>query len=390
MIKKVLVFDGRSRAALSIIRSLGRHSIYVIAGEAFKCSSFYSKFTKDRIIYPPPDTDPKGFKKFILDYLKNNSIDLIIPVRDDITEIIIDSYEEFSKYTRIVSPSKSAFSATRDKAETIKLARKLGIPHPKTIISEQENFDIEKLKREFDLPILIKPRISSGSRGIKIIHEWNSFMNSYNEVNLEFPYPLIQEFIPHGGAFGVSMLYNTGKIKASFTHKRIREFPSSGGPSTLREGVHYKEIEQFSSCLLNELCWHGVAMVEYRIDKNTMEPRLMEINPRFWGSLETAVFSGIDFPYLLFQVGITGDCEEKFNYQSGKKVRWLLFGDILWFLNSEKNWKNIKSFFQFKGENLSYDIFSWNDIGPTYGVCIEALKSFFNKKRRKHAFKRGW
>jgi predicted ATP-grasp superfamily ATP-dependent carboligase len=390
MMKKILVFDGRSRAALSIIRSLGKRGVHIVAGEAFMCSSFYSKYTREKIIYPPPDKDPECFKSFMFDYLGENKIDLIIPVRDDITEIVINNQEKFSTYTSFLAPRQSAFNATRDKAETIKLARKLGVPHPKTILTKEEDSSLEILKKEFDLPALIKPRISSGSRGIIVVNNWDDFQVAYDKIHAEFPYPMIQEFIPHGGAYGVSMLYKSGKSKASFTHKRIREFPISGGPSTLREGVHYEEIENYSSRLLDELKWNGVAMVEYRIDKNSGKPRLMEINPRFWGSLETAVFSGIDFPYLLYQLVTTGDCEDSFQYTAGIQVRWLLFGDILWFVNSKKNWHNIKAFFQFKKKNLSYDIFSWKDIGPSIGAFIEAFNSFMKSERRKHAFKRGW
>ena len=388
--KKVLVFDGRSRAALSIIRSLGRKGIYVIVGEAFKCSSFYSKYTKQSIIYPAPDTDKEEFIEFILHFLQNEKIDFVIPVRDDITEILVYNRHKFSAFTNFVIPSLEAFNSTRDKAESIKLCRKLSVPHPKTILSNEEDYSLSKLKETFSLPILIKPRISSGSRGIAILYEWNRFQQIFDSIHKDFPFPMIQEFIPHGGAYGVSMLYSNGKPKASFTHKRIREFPLSGGPSTLREGVHYAEIEGHASNLLSNLNWNGVAMVEYRVDKETNKPKFMEINPRFWGSLETAVFSSIDFPYLLLSLGLDNDCKESFEYESGKQVRWLFFGDLLWFLGSKKNMKNIKAFFTFRKHNLSYDIFSWQDLGPAYGAIREAFSSVLKSDRRKHAFKRGW
>jgi len=388
--KKVIVFDGRSRAALSIIRSLGKKRVYIIAGEVFQCSSFYSKYIKERLIYPSPDKEPEAFKFFLLDYLKNKKIDLLIPVRDDITEILIKNHSLFSKYAKFEVPDELAFNATRNKAETIKLCRQLDIPHPLTILTEEEDFNLHILKEKFILPILIKPRISSGSRGISIIRQWDKFQTEYEKIHAEFPNPMIQEFIPHGGAFGVSMIYRKGEARAFFTHKRIREFPESGGPSTLREGVRFADIEAYSSRLLDKLKWNGVAMVEFRIHKKTDRPMLMEVNPRFWGSLETAVYSGVDFPFLLYQLIEKGDCQKVFNYELGKKVRWLLFGDILWFLAAKKNLKNTTAFFKFVNNNLSYDIFSWKDFGPVYGAFIEAITSFLKSDRRKHAFKRGW
>jgi predicted ATP-grasp superfamily ATP-dependent carboligase len=390
VMNKVLVFDGRSRAALSIIRSLGKKGVFVIVGEAFKCSSFYSKYTKQIVIYPSPKQHKEEFVAFIIKFLRDNSIDVIIPVRDDINEIIINNKAVFSELTSFVVPSIKAFNSTRDKAETIKLCRALSVPHPKTVLSNVEDFSLKKLKKIFNLPVLIKPRISSGSRGIAVISVWSEFENTYRSIHDEFPYPMIQEFIPHGGAYGVSMLYKDGNAKASFTHKRVREYPLSGGPSTLREGVRYLEIEKYAADLLSNLEWNGVAMVEYRIDSRTKEPKFMEINPRFWGSLQTAVYSGIDFPNLLYKLALNSDCENNFKYESGKQVRWLLFGDILWFLSSKKNIKNIKLFFTFIKKNQSYDIFSWKDLGPTYGLFKEAFCSILRSDRRKHVFKRGW
>lgn len=388
--KKALVFDGRSRAALSVIRSLGKKGVYIIAGEAFNCASFFSKYTREKLIYPPPDKNPEGFITFILNYLKRNKVDVIIPVRDSIMKIVVNNQEAFSKHASFLVPSPTAFEMCRDKAETIRLARKLDVPHPTTILTGEEDYCLETLKATFQLPVLIKPRISSGSRGISIIRDWADFKAQWEKTHVDYPYPMVQEFIPHGGAYGVSMLYNRGMARASFTHKRVREFPPSGGPSTLREGVHYEEIEQYAARLLDDLQWNGVAMVEYRVDARSGQPKLMEINPRFWGSLQTAVFSGIDFPYLLAQAAHSGDCDSSFSYPAGKQVRWFLFGDLLWFLKSKKNWEVVRSFFQFKRKNLSYDIFSWRDLGPSWGAFIEAFNSFLKSERRKHTFKRGW
>jgi protein-tyrosine-phosphatase len=48
--------------------------------------------------------------------------------------------------------------------------------------------------------------------------------------------------------------------------------------------------------------WHGVAMVEFKLDEVTGECRLMEVNGRFWGSLPLAVAAGADFPYYLVEL----------------------------------------------------------------------------------------
>ena len=39
-------------------------------------------------------------------------------------------------------------------------------------------------------------------------------------------------------------------------------------------------------------------MMEYKQDRRTGTPLLMEVNGRFWGSLQLAIDAGVDFPYL--------------------------------------------------------------------------------------------
>jgi len=72
--------------------------------------------------------------------------------------------------------------------------------------------------------------------------------------------------------------------------------------------------------------WHGAAMVEFKVRPDG-RPYLMEINPRFWGSLQLAIDAGVDFPWLAYQLaaGITTDPVD--GYRIGVRNRWLL-GDL--------------------------------------------------------------
>jgi len=76
--------------------------------------------------------------------------------------------------------------------------------------------------------------------------------------------------------------------------------------------------------LLGSLRWHGVAMVEFKLDPRDGRPKLMEINGRFWNSLPLAVAAGVDFPFLLYRLATEGDVPECFEYRSGVRCRWLV------------------------------------------------------------------
>ncbi len=48
-----------------------------------------------------------------------------------------------------------------------------------------------------------------------------------------------------------------------------------------------------------------MAEVDFRWD-GAAEPRLIEVNPRFWAGLFHTVESGVDFPWLLYELAVTG------------------------------------------------------------------------------------
>ena len=67
-------------------------------------------------------------------------------------------------------------------------------------------------------------------------------------------------------------------------------------------------------------------MVEFRVAGDGT-PYLMEVNGRFWGSLQLAIDCGIDFPWLAYQLTQGAPVGEPQPYALGKRLRWLL-GDF--------------------------------------------------------------
>lgn len=136
----------------------------------------------------------------------------------------------------------------------------------------------------------------------------------------------MQEFVPGSGA-GIFALYNQGKPVTFFAHQRMREKPPGGGVSVLSQSVlPDPQMLAMAKRLLDAGKWHGVAMVEFRVTPDGT-PYLMEINTRFWGSLQLAIDAGVDFPYLLYRSCRGDDTPAVNQYRIGRRLRWLL-GDI--------------------------------------------------------------
>jgi predicted ATP-grasp superfamily ATP-dependent carboligase len=112
-------------------------------------------------------------------------------------------------------------------------------------------------------------------------------------------------------------------------HRRIRETPPSGGVSVYREAIAPPAtLVAQSRALLDQFDWKGVAMVEYKVQESTGTPYLMEINGRFWGSLQLAIDAGVDFPNLLVDSALGAHSGRRPDeIREGVRSRWE-WGDV--------------------------------------------------------------
>ena len=240
-----------------------------------------------------------------------------------------------------------------------------------------------------EFPLVIKPRKSSGSRGIRKVENIESLIKVYYELKEEYSELMIQECIPLGVRYDVCLLFDQKhEVKASFVQKELRHFPIQIGPSTVQESVRDEALISHTLQLLKPLNWKGIVEVEYMMDPRTNQPILMEINPRFWNSLELAVQCGIDFPYLLYQLSIGKEIAPHHDYGVGQRSRWLFPGDLLHFLLNSNRFSMEPSFFSGKRQSVYDDTFSLSDPFPGLILIGSCFRFAFSHKAWKMFFKR--
>jgi predicted ATP-grasp superfamily ATP-dependent carboligase len=389
---RVLVTDGHFRKTLAAVRSLGQKGVHVTVGERTALNtSFFSKYCTKRLVYPSPRLAPNQFIEFFLEEIERNHYDCLFPMEEETLLLLVRYHSDISRYSYLLSPDVKKIEFTRDKRNLMQFAETHGIPTPKTFRIAAESFkvqgsraepnkvenrstsgslmDLARAVDEIPIPAVIKPRISSGSIGIVYVKKREDLLPSYQRVHEQFPFPIVQEWIPDGGGiYGLSALFDeASNVKAAFVHKKLRMFPVQGGPSTLGEGVEHPQIMEVGLSLLQSLNWVGVGMAEFKVDPRDGVPKLMEVNPRFWGSLQLAIISGVDFPYLILRMARRERFEPIFRYAVGKRFRWLLLGDILHFVKNPNRFHLDPSFFQFFDPNTSYDVLSKDDPLPFLG-----------------------
>lgn len=335
---KVLVTDGNTRATLAITRALGRENYEIIVGsEKHPCLASESHFCASKVTYPSPTGDYAGYLEWLTAILERIRPDVLLPVTDVTMLIAAEHRETLGKYCAIPFPDYGAVQKAADKLCVTQLAERLGIPVPQTLYVNDWPEAAEAIGAAATLsyPVVIKParsRVRAGngwkSHGVAYAADRDQLRRSLESLAKDGGFPvLLQERIV-GDGVGLFLFMNAGRAVAVFSHRRLREKPPSGGVSVLRESVAIrKELQDYSECLLRALRWQGVAMVEYKQDSRTGRFVLMEINGRFWGSLQLAIDAGVNFPVLLTNAAIGEKTPLVGDYRIGVKSRWF-WGDV--------------------------------------------------------------
>jgi predicted ATP-grasp superfamily ATP-dependent carboligase len=249
------------------------------------------------------------------------------------TDATIEALAPFSKelQNKVFYPiiPSDTLQEVQDKSSLLTRAKTHGIRTPQTIpciidrSSIQES--LSRIEETISYPFILKPSksvqkkedgscISPPRKIIRSREEGEQFFSFLNDDRLSY---LAQEVI-EGSGIGIFCLYHQGKSILEFSHKRILEKPPEGGVSVLSESIPLDpELLEKVHKLLQDLSWSGVAMVEFKLNREGI-PVLMEINPRFWGSLQLAIDSGCNFPLALLEPTKT----PQHSYTPYTRLRW--------------------------------------------------------------------
>lgn len=386
---RVLLTDAQQRKTLAAVRSLGTKGVQVLSGEVTRWAlARFSKYCRRGLVYPHPGKKPEEFYRWLKQTLQDYPCDVLLPMDDHTMEVVMSNRDSLEKLCRLPLPAVESYRIAADKALATIAAREAGLNCPETIYPQTIE-EIPQLVSELNFPVVIKPRKSSGSRGIKVVSTLAELVPAYLLVHREYPFPIIQEYIPPGDKFDVCLLFNrSSQLRAAFVQKEIRFFPLENGPSTVQESVWYPELVEKATALLQQLNWYGVAEVEFMVDCRDGQPKFMEINPRFWGSLYMSMLAGVDFPWLLYRLAMEGDIEEVLTYTTGLKCRWSLPGDSLHFLVNKQRLAMDPPFISSAKSGVYDDILSFDDPVPTLGFFLACLRYLLDLEMWKFMFRR--
>lgn len=380
----VLILDGHSRAALETLQSLGRAGVEVdIAAEAGNCLAFHSRYASRKLRQPSQD-QTADFHAWLRGEDRQRNYELIVPATEASLLGLRALDEDDPLRVKAVLPGNRALDVALDKEKTWALARDLGVPAPQSRlissfaeIGEARQFPLalkptrSKVMMDGELCTLGAAIIKNETQRLEQLRRWLPLT------------PVLEQQYVSGRGIGAEFLFDRGRKVWHFVHERIHEYPLTGGASSYRRAIEPpRALLRDAEALLAALRWHGVAMVEFKMDA-AGQHWLIEINPRLWGSLALSIDAGVNFPLGLLQIArgkapavqpsyrlvrtrdLRTDLEWlKANLRADRRNPLLLtrpcvlsFLELLWPLVGGESW----------------DHFDWRDLGVTRRILSSAM-----------------
>jgi len=385
--KRVLVLDASQRSALAVTRSLGKQGIPVVTSEETeKTLAGNSRYSIQHVPYPSPRLYPEDFIQALSDLVKAHRIKILLPMTELTAMLLLQHQHRFSG-TILPFPDMNTVNSLSDKCTLMRSAENLGIPVPRTWYCDNPTA-LPFHSEELPYPVVLKPGKSWLEQNGEWLRAGVRFADnpkSLNDIIANEPgfqsHPfMVQEYVSGEGQ-GVFALYDRGNAISFFAHRRLREKPPSGGVSVLSESIAVDPVlGAHARTLLDSAGWHGIAMVEFKVAEDGT-PYLMEINTRFWGSLQLAIDAEVDFPWLLYQLACCDRPDPADSYKVGIRLRWLL-GDLdnLYLTLRDKKYSfgtklgALGHFITPSPFRTRHEVNRWSDPGPAWYEVKQYLR----------------
>lgn len=389
---RVLITDADHRNALAAVRALGKKGIYVVVGGTNKLEpAFFSKYCKKRYLYPNPE-DEENFVKDLIAIIKKERIDVLLPIGVKACVIVSKNKKKFTKLTNLAISDYKIFLKAHDKSKTIKIANKIGIPCPKTFFPT--SFEgTKQMAEKTGYPLILKARKGSAYSGIKIINNKYELRQKYyelvktdikNDDIYDNRHPMVQEYIP-GDTYDVCIFADHGRIIRAVTQKRLGTLPVTGGAGIWNITTDNLGLMEYSKKIIQTMKYHGPAQIEFKLDKKG-KPRLMEINPKFWGTLDLSIQAETNFPLIATEVAMGHKVEPNFSFKKGIEYIWLFPYQLVYFIKTKQKLKFILDLVKLFKKNTKTEILI-KDLIPNIVTIYLSFMSLFKKENIKKALR---
>ena len=280
MPKRVLVTGAGGPSGISILRAMEGEPVEMLAADIDPYAAGLYLVGADRRFLLPRGDDPR-FASDLLARCSREGIDVVVPTVD--TELLPLARMRTEFEAKLVLASEATLAVCLDKWELAqRCASRVRVPW--TVVVDGA-FDPDAI----ELPAIVKPRSGSGSRGIRLVERRSELEALERDGTL-----LVQEHLP-GPEHSLDVLARSdGHVAAVVPRERLKV---DSGIAVTGRTLHDDGLDAFAREVAAAIELTTVANVQVKEDADG-EPALLEVNPRFPGTMPLTIAAGVDMPRL--------------------------------------------------------------------------------------------
>lgn len=387
--RTVLITDANAAKSVSVLRSLKRHGLRVVAAVAEDKTPIatHSRFCDEIVVHPSLHHE-KTLQEFLLRYLNDSKIDVLLPLDDDTLEFLVRCRQEMESLTNLAMPPSAAINIASDKGKTISLADQVenGLATPRTYeIDRLEDLPGLQVQR---FPVLVKPRSAWGAIGIMYAANHQELSDAYLRVHERFPNPIIQEYVDYREGEKYQLLYlfdALGQLRSWFMHRvvveesmiqRVQGSHVRGGSALHWSSCKDENLLARGQRLLEALDWRGFGFIECVRDRRDGQVKLLEINARLSGTIALPLRCGVDFAHDACLVALGKTPPRVVDYAVGARTQHWLF--TLAELGRQSTCPQLRSCLN---PRVPDSVFAWSDPAPFFFLARRSFTNWIGRQR---------
>ena len=386
---RVLVPDYFGQQVLAAIRALRRGgdacdlATWSRAGRLF---FFRSRAVSRTFRVPDPERGEDEFVDCVLAICgeREYEYDLVLPCGLSATRAVVSRQEEVRRRAAVVLPSLRNFEIAEDKLRVARLCRDVGIPCPRTF-EVRDARELRVAAREVGYPVVLKTATGSGVvRGLRYASDESELEARLGEISAENPDLaargaafIVQEFIP-GFIHDACALSRNGRVLNVLTQERRLMFPITGGVGAVAVTTREPELAAIARKLLESLDWHGPAQVEFKLDPRDGVYKLIEMNPKLWGTLDLSIRAGMDFPGMIRDLALGREVAPDRPYTEGLRYRFWFPQASIGYLQMIRR-LGLRAALDPERYQRTFSDVTWRDPGPLLFFIYSTLTSLLDR-----------
>jgi predicted ATP-grasp superfamily ATP-dependent carboligase len=323
-VRALILETGRTRAALAGARALHRAGWRVGIGSPLRGLATRSRAVERWHPLPAPEEGGEPYLEAVWDAVRSGRYTLVFAAGDAELLLVAEGRDQLG--ATVPHPSHGVLLRGLDKLELMQTAERVGVAVPRTW-RPSDGFGAK-------WPVVVKPRFKladveegHGWRlGTQVAHDADEVRGCVEDIERAGVEAVLQQHLVGRLVAWSGVLDGTSEVLAEVQQEASQLWPTSGGVSARAVTVPVgEEIGGGARALLAELGWNGLVQLQFIVGADG-RPRLIDLNPRFYGSLALAIGAGVNLPAVA-AASATGGRPSVPAARVGARYQWLV-GDL--------------------------------------------------------------